>query len=289
MKNKVVLISSHCNTEEKIDILEENLKILNNFGVDIFLTSKIDLPDRIKDLVNIFLYSKFDFTYKWPEKSISCWNIFDKYQMNIFVDDYGYSHLFQVKQLSKLAMAFDYEYFYHMLYDVEIDKHVKNFIVNENPTFKNFSASSLPGVPPGLQLTGLNKHNLNILSDLITEESYLKDKSLVMEDWVKRVSEVVPMEISEHKIKDRIRYNNTSQINTSVSNKYKLFYSTSEKRILIYDIQENVLFKNNKFDEEKEIIENTIIKIKGDIFYINGHLYNKNDLYTYPSSLEIKE
>ena len=40
MKRKIVLISSFCDTDEKKEVLKENLKIIKNLGLETILISK---------------------------------------------------------------------------------------------------------------------------------------------------------------------------------------------------------------------------------------------------------
>ena len=44
---KIVLITSFCNNEEKINVLENNLTTIKNLGLDTILYTAIHLPEKI--------------------------------------------------------------------------------------------------------------------------------------------------------------------------------------------------------------------------------------------------
>ena len=47
---KIVLISSYCDTQEKINILSENIKVLKSLGLDTLVISPITLPNEIIEI-----------------------------------------------------------------------------------------------------------------------------------------------------------------------------------------------------------------------------------------------
>ena len=52
---KAVIILSHCNTEEKLQVLKNNIsKLKSNPNLDIILTSHISLPQEVVDSVEYF-------------------------------------------------------------------------------------------------------------------------------------------------------------------------------------------------------------------------------------------
>ena len=55
---KIVLIQSHCNTNEKIEILKKNITELRKLDVDILLFSHIMIPSEVIESVDYFVYDK---------------------------------------------------------------------------------------------------------------------------------------------------------------------------------------------------------------------------------------
>ena len=55
---KVALISTFCDTEEKLNILEENIIKIKNLGIDVISISPIVIPQHIVNLCDYFFIPK---------------------------------------------------------------------------------------------------------------------------------------------------------------------------------------------------------------------------------------
>ena len=55
---KIVLISSYCDTEEKINILYDNIKILKGLGIDTLVISPVTLPKEIIEVSDFVFFTK---------------------------------------------------------------------------------------------------------------------------------------------------------------------------------------------------------------------------------------
>ena len=55
---KIALISTFCNTEEKQNLLKENIIKIKNLGIDVIAISPIQIPQDIVSLCDYFLYTK---------------------------------------------------------------------------------------------------------------------------------------------------------------------------------------------------------------------------------------
>ena len=58
MNKKVALISSFCDSENKIAILNENIKKLKDNNLDVMLISPLVLPEETVKLCDYFFYTK---------------------------------------------------------------------------------------------------------------------------------------------------------------------------------------------------------------------------------------
>ena len=125
---KVALISSFCDTQEKLNILNKNINIIKNLNIDIILISPIFLPESTTSLCDYYFQTKDNPVLDWPIKSMCIWKEISiknvKYKITGTCGDYGWAGLHQVKQLSEIALLFDYEQFFHMIYDLKIDENV---------------------------------------------------------------------------------------------------------------------------------------------------------------------
>ena len=133
MNKKVALISSYCENEEKIKVLQETIQKLKENNLDVILISPLILPEKIINACDYFFYTKDNEILLWPVKVQMYYNYWklDEEKYLIIKEpskDYGWAGLNQVKKLTEIALSFDYDYFYHLIYDLEIDENVTSVI-----------------------------------------------------------------------------------------------------------------------------------------------------------------
>jgi hypothetical protein len=176
-KNKVGLISSYCDTQEKIDILEKNINIIKSHGLDVIVISPFNLPKTITNKCDYFFITKDNPILDWPIKSMINWKSLNfngiDYGMSITLSDYGFAGLNQIKQLSQIALNFNYDQFFHMIYDIKIDENVINgFHSNKtNSVYPSKRGNEIWDV--GLHYMIFNKSNLEKFISYINLETYL--------------------------------------------------------------------------------------------------------------------
>jgi hypothetical protein len=109
MENEVVIITSHANTDFKLDILNECIQYIKSFGYQIILSSHISVPDSILDDVDFFVYDKENRIINyWEYQEIPSgyykYINFDEYQHTISSEfDHGYSVLRLIRNGLSLA------------------------------------------------------------------------------------------------------------------------------------------------------------------------------------------
>ena len=134
---KVSLISTFCNTEEKLEVLKQNIIAIKELGLDVIAISPIPIPQEIVKLCDYFFFTKDNPLLVWPTRMYTHWYVqrLDESKsvvMHRGLADYGWAGLYQVKKLSQLALTFDYDLFYHIIYDLDITDEVKSeFLSNE--------------------------------------------------------------------------------------------------------------------------------------------------------------
>ena len=70
---KIALISTFCNTPEKVHILVENVKILKSLGVDVMVNSFISLEPEIINYFDFYFQTKENPLLRWPERANTFW------------------------------------------------------------------------------------------------------------------------------------------------------------------------------------------------------------------------
>jgi hypothetical protein len=286
---KVALISTFCDTEIKQNVLEENIKKIKSLGIDVIAISPIVIPQHIVNLCDYFFYTKDNPLLKWPIRIYTHW-----YEMPISegrittlqrgLADYGWAGLYQVKKLSQIALTFDYDMFYHLIYDLEIDEVVENEFRSDNINIVHPRRD--PNHPETLWETTLHfmvfdREMMERIEKEITLDEYLGTNGMA-EGEVLKWKNKFNIPTSDHPVKDKIFYwGDYDFFNYSPFSEFKIFLSKNEPITIwlgenpIYDeiLPENLRIVFHGFDHINEI------KIQ-----INGVEYTKT-----PSPWEIIE
>jgi hypothetical protein len=263
---KIILINSYCDTQEKIDVLFENLNILKSFGLDTFLYSPIIIPNNIIECCTYFMYNKENPVLHFPEKGVFCYNVSDfngkRYTIRKMLKDYGWANLYQFKKLSEVALTFDYTHFYNIIYDLIIDDDViKNILSDKESSFFKFHEHDV-----SLHLIILNKDNLQKVLPSLTLENYLSDKSNFAEKFLHTIlKSKLPNGVFENVyVNDKIfYYGKEDQFNYSDIDGIKYFiikdyYNNNSIKIYFYQIPENIKININNLEfkiNERDLID----------------------------------
>ena len=296
---KVALISTFCDTEIKQNVLEENIKKIKSLGIDVIAISPITIPQHIVNLCDYFFYTKDNPLLKWPTRIYTHW-----YQMPISegrittlqrgLADYGWAGLHQVKKLSQIGLTFDYDMFYHLIYDLEIDEVVENeFKLND---INIIHPRRDPHHPDTLWETTLHfmvfdRELMSKIENEITLEEYLGTNGMA-EGEVLKWKNKFNIPTSDHPVKDKIFYwGDYDFFNYSPFDEFKMFISKNEPITIwlgedpVYDevLPENLRIVFHGFDHMNEI------KIQiNDVWYIKNP--NPWEIIEFPiSSQDIKE
>ena len=172
--------------------------------------SPIFLPQYIQTKCDYFFLTKDNPVLDWPQKAMQAWK-------NILINgksititrtyaDYGWAGLFQVKKLSELALTLDYDYFYHMIYDLKFDETVVEGLTSEG-TFNIYSSKRGAQIwDVGLHFMIFNRENLQKFIPHITLENYLTLKDGDAFTWLHKLRETFPYNIIQKPVEDEIYY-----------------------------------------------------------------------------------
>ena len=302
---KIVLISTFCDTEEKQNILSENIDILKNQGIDVMCLSPnfIQLPHNIVEKSDFVFYTKENPLLEYPERAFTWWKtiLTDKGWIKVdhFLTDYGWSALYQTKKLSQIALTFDYDIFYHMIYDTELDDYLIKDI-NKNEVNKIFLCEKPNGniKNESLQFMVFDRETMEKIVKEITIENYQSTNG-VAEDQVTKWKEKFNLLNSETPVKEIIYfYKDKDFFNYSQDNNYKFFVNKNEKygiyepelQVIIYDIKLDgnlILEINNvEYNYNLNVGKNKLIKldihcndIEKFIITFNGDNHNFTETY----------
>lgn len=297
MERKLVLISSFCDTEKKCEVLSKNISIIKSMGLDILLITPFNLPEKHIRLCDYVFITKDNHVLDWPQKAIIYWKQFfinnKMIKINKSVPDYGYAGLYQTKQLSEIALSLNYDYFYHIIYDLKFDEIVISGL-NSTEAAKVYPSKRNDTVwSAGLHFMIFNKENLKKYADSITLESYLFNNNGDVHTWLNNLRYILPYNISDKPVEDEIYFFddvdifNSSPIpdinffieknDQSLSNIKLFFYNTNNKKINI-KIENTILNSEIKNDEIVDLgfniynIKNTSIIVGGLEFDVTADI-----------------
>lgn len=292
---RLVLISSYCDTEEKINILKENLIEYKKLGLDTLLISPIDLGKEIFELCDYYFNTKENPLISYPEWIFFWWRITELNNIGTVklqrgYPDYGWAALLQTKRLLQLGIILEYDILIHTIYDLDLNEETKEKILHEGRNMI-FKRRELPNniVETSLHLIILNKETANNFQNEITYSMYHQIGSNV-ENFIANLKIKFEIESSDIVVEDRINfYQNWNHFDLSINNKYKIFFSKNlhinrNFDIVIYDIKEFINFEiliNEKkwtYSTNENFILNTGILCK-DISSFKIKIDNSEDDY----------
>jgi len=232
-KKKIALISTYCDTQEKKDIFLNLVKKVKSFGVDVIAISPLPLDKEHIEACDYLYFTKENPILKWPQRLFTFWRewILPDGRITTMqrgVGDYSWAALYHVKKLTQIAMDYDYDIFYHMIYDLDVDEVVEKAI-------KNFEGNIVyprrdPHNPESIWETTL--HFMSFDKDLmkkiekeITLEQYLSTNG-VAEGEVFKWKKKFNIAGSEHPVKDLIYYwKDYDFFDYSPTKDFKIFFS----------------------------------------------------------------
>lgn len=273
MNKNIVLIQSHCNNEEKKQILLQNILKLKTFEVDILLYSHIPLEEKIISEVDYFIYDNTN-PILWEERRHYYWWACDKYKLETTVPDYGWTVYNQIIGGYNFIKNKNYEYIFGFCYDVIIDENIEKFFkepknqifrhikpkdVDDRGDFRNvifetsliffiFEKNIFDKIINSISLKEYSEHPEWIA------EKYFEVKLQELNLYVKPTVDVYDL-ISESK----------SVFNLSKNPNYELFIDTEEtlKLRFIKKSKKNISI----------IINDKIVNVQEDVFFFNEEIH----------------
>ena len=214
MNEKVALISSFCDSKEKLDVLKSNIKELKQLAFDVIVISPLTLPKEIVSICDYFFYTKDNMILEWPmnvqmylfKKEAS------KEQSFTFVatnKDYGWAGLSHVKKLTDIALLFDYKHFYYMIYDIDIDQNVLSVLNSPKDNWIGSFERNGVKVNSSLHLMVFNRETAKRMNDLVSLENYIeflydRNQNGSTEAFVDTIKKKLQSESPDFFIKDKI-------------------------------------------------------------------------------------
>ena len=241
MNKKVALISSFCDSKEKLNVLQSNIKQLKQLAFDVIVISPLTLPKEIVSICDYFFYTKDNLILEWPINVQMYWSEkeISKEKPLTFVatnKDYGWTGLSHVKKLTDIGLLFDYKHFYYMIYDIDIDQNVLSVLNNPKDNWIGSFERDGVRVNSSLHLMVFDRENAKRMSNLVSLESYIeflhdRNQNGSTEAFVDTIKKKLQSESPDFFIKDKI-FVYRDFFNHSPDNRIKFFVKKDSNNIM---------------------------------------------------------
>jgi hypothetical protein len=288
---KIVLIQSHCNTEEKLQVLRKNIEKIKDLGIDILLFSHIPLPQDIVSSVKFFLYDSTN-PVLWDERRQLYWWGNDDILLETIVPDYSWTVFNQIIKSFNFLKSENYEFYFIVSYDLLIDNLVCDVLTNNRVgkfSHQKFSKNESDiFFDISLVFLSLSKDILNIIINNLSLSEFIKNTEWCAEKYLEIILEKIDYKI-EHigNVNDQISEND-DMFDDSTDNRYSIFVDSINKGLIMYvkkDLECNhTLIINEKkipivndyqyILERVESINNFGVELNGIFHNLN---YTQND------------
>jgi hypothetical protein len=270
---KVALISTYCDTQEKLDVLSKNIDNVKVFGLDVIVISPIILPESIQKKCDYYFQTKDNPVLEWPVKGMFFWKDLPLNDKNIkitrTITDYGWAGLVQIKTLSEIALSLDYDYYYHMIYDLKFDETVADGLLSEAECNVYSSRRKDTIWEVGLHFMIFNKEKMKKFVSLISLESYLRFTSGDAFVWLYGLRDILPYNIVKSPVEDEIfYYEGKDFFDSSPIKGIKIFIDKNDEedttiKLLFFDIQETkkIILTVGSTEYEYSVSGNSLIDL----------------------------
>jgi hypothetical protein len=230
---KIALISTFCDTEEKQNVLRENINKVKSLGTDVMVISPIEIPQDIVKICDFFLFTKENPILPLDIRKQLVWRCPSSphnIRHTLIFKDHGWASLYQLKRLLEFSNNLDYDIFYLMIYDLKIDDEIeKIFTTNEsNYFFPNLGNNSEDRTlfTVGGVLGIFDKENCRRIFTSINLKDYLNCNSA--ERYYHLLQEDLNIPIHSKITADLIYNTSLDLFNVGNSDKVKIFVDTND-------------------------------------------------------------
>lgn len=264
MGKKIILIQSHCDTEKKINILKDNIDKLLLLNVDILLFTHIDLPAEIVSKVKYYILDRTN-PILWEERRHFCWWVNNDVKLETTVPDYGWTVFNQIIKGYNLIKDEDYDSFFIVCYDLNIDDLVKEVINNEiYGKFKHIKPKNVV-FNTALIFLSLNKYQFEKIINNLKKEEYINNQKLVAETYLEFLIDKCNLNLTNLGDVTDLIHEHSKVFNDSKNNNYEIFIDTKHKLKFRYI--------KKKYDKSHYLIINDdVIEIKDNYFIFNEEI-----------------
>lgn len=250
---KLVLISTFCDTQEKIEAFAENVEKFKSAGLDVMAIGPnwIEIPKEIIAKCDFFFYTKENPIITYPEKKHTHWlkkYISENNEVIIHrgFNEYGWASLYQIKKLLQFGITFDYEIYCVTIYDTVItDEMLEKLHSNKvNILHKRVNPKNESELVDSAHFMILDKNMAKLIEqEIIYDHFYnLGFAENVVKMWVNKFD----LKYEEPHVSDKIYYWDTQPplFDYQIHKDFKFFISKSLHEIIFLGIKNELREEN---------------------------------------------
>lgn len=267
MNKNIVLIQSHCNSQEKKEILLENIKKLKKFELDILLYSHIPLSEEITSQVDYFIFDKTN-PVMWDERRHYYWWSCNEYKLESTVPDYGWTVFNQLIGSENFIKNKNYENVIIFCYDLIIDEVVTQFLVNPKPQIfqhcKKQENDSETILGTALVFSIFEKNKFSELVSLFSRKEYVENYGWIAEKYFEIKLNIL-----------NLQSNSKLTVYDKISESKNIFNISNKDYYDLFIDNQNLLkfiFKNKTQEFQKLIINDELISVKPGTYFFNNEI-----------------
>lgn len=295
MKNNLIIILCHCDTPEKLEILQSNINKLKTKEFSILLVSHIPIPFDIQKQVEYFIYDKDNPIFTLPFRGFRMWVDYPykpnkTLRLQSHLPDYGWTVFNQYIKAGLFSLSLDYDYYSLINYDIKLtEKIFKDLFSPPSCLIGKVKDSNGTLIDNGLIFNIFDKSIYQYLLSLLSKEEFLSKyednvdrdglnfKYGTAESYWDYILSNLNYNNTEYYIEDSIDFGNPNPFNQNTyNNDFKIFLGNND--FYIYDIK--VPFVKLKINNKILDLDNTskTIKVEEDInsmeLFLDGKFYN---------------
>jgi autotransporter strand-loop-strand O-heptosyltransferase len=256
--NHCFTITSHCNTEEKINALKETIKDLKNIGLPVVLYSTVSLPPEIQSSVSKYIYNSFNYIPKIKDRSIFFFRTIGDLKIKSFTPDYGFAAANQIKECL-MGSFYHYNMSHVVNYDTKLTEdfffdHLLECEKNKNGAFY------LKGEKEAqMMLFSVGAKHSNLFLVDTKYDKYIKIRSGIAENFIYNILKKTgasELPSKSFKIDSSINTYNVWPTDLYENENFKLFFGQKENKKGIIDENTSFFFHSVKEKEKVTISAN---------------------------------
>jgi hypothetical protein len=264
---RIALIQSHCNTEEKLGVLRDNIKKLSDLGLDILLFSHILVPQDIIESVKYFIYDNSN-PILWEERRHVYWWANNRVKLESSVPDYGWTVFNQIIKSYNSIIDENYEMYFVICYDLIIDDFVMDVVHNNKiGKFKHIKPKHVNEVgdyvdvifSTSLIFISLTQELIHNFVQNLNKQEYIDNPQWIAEKYLEIVLERNDIILENLGSVSDLLHESKSVFNQSQNPNYEIFIDNQDFLKLRY-------FQNNLNIKHHLIINDEIFTIDDEEF-----------------------